>query len=293
VSDALRERVRALRIWDGPVEPAPLAGGITNVNFTVADRSGKYVVRVGDDLPLHQILRCNESAASRAAAEAGISPEVVHAEPGILVLRFIASRTLQAQDVREARMLERIVPLLRRVHREVPRHLRGPALIFWVFHVLRDYAHTLREGNSRHGRHLARLMAIAAELERALGPVDIVYGHNDLLAANFLDDGTRLWLIDWDYAGFNTPLFDLANLATNNELDPAQERWLLDAYYGGAAGPDVVRGFAVMKCASLLRETMWSMVSELHSTLAFDYAAYTAQNLARFERALAHWREAG
>ena len=230
-------------------------------------------------------------AASEAAFRAGLSPEVVHAEPGILVLRFIEGRTFAAEDVRQPANLERIVPLIRLVHTEMPRQVRGPALIFWVFHVVRDYAHTLREGGSRHLPRLPGLIETAAELERDVGPVEIVYAHNDLLPANLMDDGRRLWLIDWDYAGFNSPLFDLANLASNNELSPEQEGWLLEAYFGRLADGDLRHRYSAMKCASLLRETMWSMVSEIHSKLAFDYAAYTADYLGRLERALAIHRQ--
>ena len=71
--------------------------------------------------------------------------------------------------------------------------------------------------------------------KRRSGPIDLVFGHNDLLAANFIDDGKRLWLIDWDYAGFNSPLFDLGGLASNNELAPTDEEWLLEAYFERAA----------------------------------------------------------
>ena len=115
----------------------------------------------------------------------------------------------------------------------------------------------------------------------------MVYGHNDLLPANFIDDGKRLWLIDWDYAGFNSPLFDLGNLCSNNEVAPEDEDWLLEAYFERPLDADLRRRYRAMKCASLLRETLWSMVSEIHSTLDFDYAAYTRDYLARFERAFA------
>ena len=170
----------------------------------------------------------------------------------------------------------------------MPRHIRGPVLAFWVFHVIRDYAHTLEEAGSRYASRLPELLDVADELELAVGPVDLVFGHNDLLAGNFIDDGKRLWLIDWDYAGFNSPLFDLANLASNNEFD---------ADAGGAgcwrpisAAPRTRRcwrSYRAMKCASLLREAMWSMVSEIHSKLDFDYAAYTVDYMDRFARAFA------
>lgn len=288
--DSAQKKVASLSIWRGSVSPEPLGGGITNKNFVVADRGEKFVVRVGDDIPQHQVMRFNERAASVAAHAAGLSPEVIHSEAGILVLRFIDGKTLGEEDVRKPEALARILPLIRRCHTEMPKHIRGPILMFWVFHVLRDYAHTLREGGSRHLPHLSSLMDTAAELEAAVGPVEVVFGHNDLLPANFIDDGTRIWLIDWDYAGFNSPLFDLANLATNNGLAAGQEDWLLSQYFGRAPDAGLLQRYGAMKCASLLRETMWSMVSEIHSTLDFDYPAYTAMNLDRFERTLAAYK---
>jgi thiamine kinase-like enzyme len=280
-------RAAGLACWSGPVAPEPLAGGITNKNYLVRDRGERFVVRIGDDIPVHQVMRFNELAASRAAASVGLSPPVIHHEPGAVVFRFVEGKTLSAEDVRPRTMLTRILPLIRRCHREMPQHLRGPALIFWVFHILRDYAGTLREGGSAWIGELPRLLESAARLEGILGPVDIVYGHNDLLPANFIDDGRRLWLIDWDYAGFNSPLFDLGNLSSNNDIAPSDEDWLLEAYFERPLDAGLKRRYLAMKCASLLRETMWSMVSEIHSTIAFDYGAYTRDYMTRFERAFA------
>ena len=277
-------RIRALPCWSGPVDHEPLTGGITNRNYRLRDTQGMRVVRLGDDIPVHGILRFNELAASRAAAAAGISPAVLHAEPGVLVLDFIDGQTLRPEDVRDAARLPRIAALLRRVHTEVVSHLRGPVLAFWVFQVLRDYAIELQQQRSPHAPVLTTLLARGEQLERDVGPVDIVFSHNDLLAANLIDDGTRLWLIDWDYAGFNSPLFDLGGVASNNDLDAAQTHNLLEAYYG-TVDTHLLRRFSAMRCASLIRETLWSMVSEIHSTLDFDYAAYTATNLQRAESA--------
>lgn len=280
-----KDRAAGLSVWKRPVEPVPLGGGITNLNFVVEDAGSKYVVRVGDDIPVHQIMRFNERAASRAAFAAGISPEVIHNETGILVLRFVEGLTCGPAEIRDPDRLARIVPLLRRVHHDMPKHLRGALLAFWVFHVIRDYAHTLHEAKSRHTPRLQGLVDIAARLEKAVGPVELVFGHNDLLASNFIDDGERIWLLDWDYAGFNSPLFDLSNLASNNELTGEQETWMLSTYYGRAPDEGLMRGYGAMKCASLLRETMWSMVSEIYSELDFDYASYTDDYLDRFARA--------
>lgn len=282
-----RQRAAGLAFWSGPVEPVPLAGGITNTNFTVEDRGRRYVVRIGDDIPVHHVSRRAELAAARAAHAAGIAPEILHAEPGVLVMPWIEGRTLTPEDIRDPAMLARIVPLLRRCHGEVGRHLEGPAPLFWVFHVCRDYARTLERGRSRMLPGLPRLMAMNDRLEELVGEVRLVFGHNDLLAANILDDGQRLWLLDWEYAGFNSPLFDLGGLASNSELPPEQEELLLRSYFDGRVTTDLRRRYAAMRCASLLREAMWSMASELHSTIDFDYAAYTAENLARLERAWA------
>jgi thiamine kinase-like enzyme len=291
--DASRERstarVAELAIWFGRVEPLPLTGGITNENFTVEDRGRRYVVRVGSDIPVHGVVRANELAASRAAYEAGLSPAVVHAEPGIVVFDFIEGRTFTPEDIRNPANLERLVDMVRRCHRDIPQYLRGPGAMFWVFHVVRDYGHTLREGASRHLPILDDLLARAARLEAAVGPIDVVFGHNDLLAANFIDDGKRLWLVDWEYAGFNSPLFDLGGLASNSELRPTQAEQILSLYFGKPVDDVLRRRAAAMTAASLLRETMWSMVSEIHSTVDFDYAAYTAENLRRFEAAYAAW----
>lgn len=283
--DALARAAR-LPCWVGPVEPEIIKGGITNANFLVKDCGQRYVVRVANDVPVHGIMRFNELAASRAAHAVGLSPEVVYAEPGAMVLRHIDGRTLTADLVREPAMLDRIVALIKRCHTEMPRHLRGPALFFWVFHAVRDYAASLRELRSPYVDRLQHLTDCAERLERMLGAIEVVYGHNDLLAANLIDDGSRLWLIDWDYAGFNTPLFDLGGLASNNDLTHAQESWLLERYFG-RRDADLERRFAAMRCASLLRESLWSMVSEWISTIDFDYAAYTQSNLARFTAAYA------
>ena len=289
--DTVRERssarVAALAIWFGRVNPLPLTGGITNQNFAVEDRGRRYVVRVGNDILVHGVVRANELAASRAAHLAGLSPGVVHAEPGILVLDFIEGRTFAPEDVRNPANLERLIDMVQRCHRDIPQFLRGSAAMFWVFHVVRDYGHTLREGNSRHLAILPDLLARAARLEAAVGPIDVVFGHNDLLAANFIDDGQRLWLVDWEYAGFNSPLFDLGGLASNSEFSPEQAEQALSLYFDKPVDDQLRRRASAMTAASLLRETMWSMVSEIYSTVDFDYTAYTTENLRRFEASYA------
>jgi thiamine kinase-like enzyme len=285
------DRALALPIWGPGVVAEPLGGGITNLNVLVTDGPRRAVVRIGDDIPIHQILRFNELAASRAAHLAGVSPPVLHAEPGAMVIAFIESRTMTAADLRDDAMLDQALDLLMRAHREIPRHLRGPVVTFWVFHVLRDYAGTLRDGRSRHVPMIPRLLSEADRLEAAVGRIEMVFGHNDLLPANFLHDGSRMWLIDWDYGGFGSPLFDLGGLAANAGLSEAQERRVLATYFARPVDADLWRRYLAMKAAAALREAMWSMVQEIHSTLDFDYASYTAEYLSTYRAALSAFED--
>ena len=286
------QRVQNLPIWRGAIRVEPLSGGITNVNFVAEDDAQRVVVRIGDDIPLHQILRFNELSASRAAHAAGVSPAVIYHEPGVLVIAHIQGRTLTPADFADDAVLDQALALVARAHREIPLHLRGPTLMFWVFHVLRDYAGTLRDAGSGYAGSLPELLRQAVQLEAAVGQIDLVFGHNDLLPANFLHDGHRMWLIDWDYAGFNSPLFDLGGLAANNGLSERQERRMLETYFDRAADGETWRKYKAMKAAAALRETLWSMVSEVFSEIDFDYAGYTAQNFSTYRAAFAAFETA-
>ena len=285
------ERARALSCFANPTEIEPLGGGITNVNLRVRDGDRQYVVRLGDDIPEHGVLRWNELALSHAANAAGFSPAVVHHEPGVLVLEFIDAQTYDEAAVRDPANLPRIIDLIARVHHGLGGYLTTPVLTFWPFQVIRTYAKRLEAEGSSHTRALSGLMKDAQTLEDATGQVDLVIGHNDLLAANIMDDGEKLWLIDWEYGGFNTPLFDLAGLAGNNGLSEAQEHEMLTQYFGARAEAQW-RPYQAMKCASLMRETLWSMTSEIHSDLDFDYAAYTVENTERLTAALQDFHNA-
>lgn len=290
MNESIENKIAQLGCWQSAVEIEPLSGGMTNLNFKVRDGQHRYVVRLGDDDPVHLISRRNEAECCRAAFETGVSPELVYTEPGVLVVRFIDGKVFAEADVRDDDNLRRIVDLLRRFHHGVPQYYRQVPVIFWVFQVLRHYQHLLKEGNSRFRDRLPELAGIATTLEKLVGEVNIVFGHNDLLAANFIDDGEKIWLIDFDYAGFNSPLFDLSNLASNNELDAAQELLMLQRYFGTDPDRAKLASYHAMKCASLLRETMWSMVSELYSKIDMDFADYTDKNLARFESVYAEYR---
>lgn len=279
-------KVAQLSCFNAPQDIVALGGGLTNVNLRVRDGDQQFVVRLGADIVEHGVMRWNELALSQAASAAGFSPKVVHHEPGVLVLEYLDAKTFGDADVRDPQNLQRIIALLKQVHHGMGQSLTQPVLAFWPFQVNRNYIARLQADGSVHATLLPQMQAQLKALEPAIGQIDMVIGHNDLLAANIMDDGTQLWLIDWEYGGYNSPLFDLAGLASNNGLSQAQECAILEQYF--EANPDDHwRAYCAMKAASLMRETLWSMVSEIHSELDVDYGAYTFENLDRLTSALA------
>lgn len=265
---------------------APLSGGLTNFSYVVEDAGEKFVVRCGDDIPVHHVFRDRERAASIAAHAAGLSPEVVHTEAGILVMRHIDGRTLAESDLRAD--IQRLAPLLRKCHRSVGGHFAGPPNFFWVFHVIRDYARTIAISESPFADDVPRYLEANRLLEAAQVPMPIVFGHHDLLPGNLMDDGHRLWLIDWEYGGFGTALFDLANLSANGAFGDAEDEALLAAYFEGRVPVGLRGAFRAMKAASALREAMWAMVSDIHLRIpGADYKAHAREYFNRFEELMA------
>ena len=277
------EKIKSLSIWSHELKINPLEGGITNLNFLVNHGNDKLVVRLGQDIPEHLVFRSNEINVSKAAYEIGVSPKLIHSELGVLVLEYIESETLNPTGVQKN--LDRIMPVIKKIHNEIPNFLSGQPAMFWVFYVIRYYANFLRSNHSSHQDKIDDLLFKASKLEKLSSPREIVFGHNDFLAANFLDDGSKIWVVDWEYGGFNDPLFDIGGLASNNDFKQDLEKEALEMYYEKTLTNDVLLKYNSMKTASLLRETMWSMVSEITSKLEFDYGLYTQENLSKFNEA--------
>ena len=279
----IENSIRSIPIWNEKIKIQTIEGGLTNQNFLIEENNKKYVVRLGNDIPEHLVSRSNELIVSKAASNAGISPKVIYHSEGILVLDYIECKTLSAEGVRKN--IKSIIPLIKKIHHEIPKNLYGQSIIFWVFHVIRNYVKFLYDNKSSHSKILSDLISQSELLEKKSSPYEIVFGHNDLLPANFLDDGSRLWVIDWEYAGYNTPLFDLGGLSSNNDFSFEEETYLLENYFQNKINDKLLLQYNSLKCASLLRETMWSMVSELTSKIDFDYANYTQENLLKFNQA--------
>lgn len=279
------DRIKALPCWTGFVRAEILKGGLSNESWKVTDGAGRHVVRFGVDFPFHHVFRDREVMVARAAHAAGFAPRVSYSAPGVMVTDFLDARTWVEADMRA--QPEKIAHLLREFHTALPAHISGPGTIFWVFHVIRDYARTLADKASRFAADLPRLRAINTALEAAQMPMPIVFGHHDLLPGNFLDSGQRLWLIDFEYAGFGTALFDLAGAAGNAAMTPDEEARLLRTYFGAPPAPGQMQSFAAMKCAALMREAMWAMVSEIYlAAPGADYDAHILDYLGRLGAAL-------
>jgi thiamine kinase-like enzyme len=288
---------RVPELADGELELAALSGGITNRNYlvTVAGRPARYVVRLaGNDTHLLGISREVEHAATVAAAGVGVGPEVVAfiRPEGYLVTRFIEGRPIAEDEMRTPARLKAVGVALRRVH-------DGPAIpgLFVPLRIVEAY----RALAAARGVvippefELAQAVGRRIELAWVTSPVELRPCHNDLLNANFIDDGSRVRIVDWEYAGMGDPFFDLGNFAVNHELDEGGDAALLEAYAGHVRSVDQAR-LVLMRVVSDFREAMWGVLQQGISTLDVDFRAYAGEHFDRllsaagrpaFERALA------
>ncbi|MFO0966928.1 MAG: choline/ethanolamine kinase family protein [Gemmataceae bacterium] len=235
-----------------------LGGGLTNRNYLLSDGADRYVVRIfgGGGLDIN---RDREVAILNTIAAAGVGPKVIEYLPqhSALVMAFCPGKTLENEDLRRPGMIARIAAVLRRCHDFAP-----PAGLtsFCPFAVARDYHRKARRNVPLPDEVKVALQAMSAiedELKKGAGPSRLC--HNDLLAANFIDDGAVLRLIDWEYGALGDRFFDLGNLAVNVQLSAAEEETLLKCYCR-AARPADLRRLRLMRLASDMREAMWSFL---------------------------------
>ena len=273
------------RVWPGRgAQWEVLGGGITNHNVKVSLDGETYVLRiVGADTNLLGIDRTVELAATEAAAEVGVGPEVAaFVEPeGWLVTRFLSGEIPPIERMREPGMLARVAEALRAFHGSPPIPGR-----FDSFRVVETYRETAIARGGAIPEAYGWAHGIAQRIERLRGGAELKPCHNDLLNANFLDDGERLRIVDWEYAGMGDPFFDLANFAVNHELDGEASATLLGAYLG-EAHPEDVASLDLMRFMSDFREAMWGVVQAAVSELDFDFTAYATEHFERLERTAA------
>jgi len=274
----------------------PLSGGITNRNFLVeaGGTADRWVIRLaGNDTHLLGISREVEHAATVAAAGVGVGPEVTAfiRPEGILVTRFIVGSAVSDEAVHRPETLRRVADSLRRIH-------DGPAIpgLFVPFRIVEAYrALAQARGVAIPVEYdLAQSVARRIELAFLTSPVELRPCHNDLLNANFIDDGARIRIVDWEYAGMGDPFFDLGNFSINHELTPDEDAELLEAY-DGEARPARLARLTLMRTVSDFREAMWGVLQQGISSLDVDFVAYAGEHFDRllggaatpsFERAL-------
>ncbi|MGH3024429.1 MAG: phosphotransferase [Gaiellaceae bacterium] len=272
----------AERIFPGRVRHVePLGGGITNHNFRVDLGDETVVLRVaGKDTDLLGIDRFVERDASVVAAELGVGPEVVgFVEPeGYLITRFIEGRPVPLEEMRRPQVVGRVAETLRRVHEGPPIPGR-----FDSFRVVETYAETAAAHGVRLPESFRWAKGVADEIETARRGALPVPCHNDLLNANFLDDGAAVRIVDWEYAGMGDRFFDLANFSINHEFDDEANGVLLESYFGSVEAEDA-RALRLMRFMSDFREAMWGVVQQGISELDVDFVAYADEHFERLRR---------
>jgi thiamine kinase-like enzyme len=293
----LTEVVARLAALLGPREGTvvQLEGGITNRNFRVNFGGTDYVVRLpGKRTALLGIDREAECLANKAAAELGMAPQVAALldEPSALVTQFVSGREMKADELREPETIAEVAHDLRKLHDSGTELPSG----FDSFRLVEEYAETGREHGSESPAGYDDALEAAHAIEAAVRDQpghEPVPAHNDLLPANFLRDGERMQLIDWEYAGMGDRWFDLGNFAVNNELDDEQEAQLLEAYFGEPPDERRRATLKLFRFMSDFREAMWGVVQAGVSELDFDFREYAQKHFDRLEKARSDARFAG
>jgi thiamine kinase-like enzyme len=265
---------------DRQVTVSPLSGGLTNTNYRVEVDGTPYVVRIpGANTELLAVDRANEYHNTRAAAEAGTSPRVVHYLPdeSVMVLEFIGGRTMSIAALQAPGTPTRIAQALRRLHAG-PRFLTD----FNMFRVVEFYLQIVSQHSVRIPDGYRDYLPRVAGIESALGrhPVPGVPCHNDLLAENYLDDGRALWLIDFEYSGNNDPTFELGNTCQEQQFDDARQAEMCAEYFG-AAVPDKLARMKLQMILSDVGWTLWAAIQAKISTIEFDFWGWAVERWAR------------
>jgi len=260
-----------------------LTGGITNKNYKITVDGEAFVLRLGgNETKYLGIDRQVEYDCSRLAAQIGVAPEPIAflAPEGYILARFISGKGLPAEEIGAEENIKKAVESMKAYH----------ALDFFPgsfspFRVAEEYAKTARSFNVKLPDKMDWYLEKSREIESAMyarEPLTLRPCHNDLLNGNFIDDGTRIRILDWEYAGMGDIFFDLGNFAIQHEFTAEQDEILLKVYFGQPT--DSQRAHQkLMKIMSDLREAMWSQVQIGVSQLDFDYAGYGQKYFDRFE----------
>jgi thiamine kinase-like enzyme len=269
------------RAWSATAtEVRPLPGGITNRNYVVTAAGRQHVVRIpGERTALLGIDRANELEATVRAAQLGIGPAVLGILPevGTVITEFVPGE--HRADLTDR--VEAIARILTRFHGSGPLH--GS---FMIHRVVEAHAADAAAHGVTPPASFERLHECSRRIEAAVHPRPAVPCHNDLLPANLLFHGDRIWLLDYEYAGMNDAFFDLGNLSVNGAFDGSADERLVRAYLGRVTASALAR-LSLMKLMSEFREGMWAVVQQAISSLETDFAAYADEHLRACERLVA------
>jgi thiamine kinase-like enzyme len=272
------------RLWPGRRPKVTLlSGGITNLNFKVEVDGAAYVLRMGGaSTGLLGIDRSVEHAASLRAEEIGVGPAVVDFVPseGWLVASFIDGRPIPPQEMRKPATMARVAEALRKLHSAaaIPGRFDAHA-------VVDEYRAEAESRGVEIPAEFAAAHTVSERIRAARGIQPLVPCHNDLLNANFLDDG-EIRIVDWEYAGMGDRFFDLANFSVNHEFGVKDDTRLLAAYFGDARDADLA-ALRLMRFMSDFREAMWGVLQSGISELDFDFKGYASKHFDRLERTAA------
>ncbi len=254
-------------------------GGLTNLVY----RLGDVCLRLPGKGTSEYINRTHEAETAKAAAIAGVSPELIHADPvtGIMATRFLAgTRTMSQSGFRE---VPGSVVRAGRVFNKL--HTSGVKFpfTFELFAMIDDYLAILatRDVALPVGYHdvVAEAKKVRAVLQAK--PVPLVACHCDPLCENLLDDGTRMYLIDWEYSGMNDPMWDLGDLSVEAGFDAKQDEALLVAYFSGTPQPADKGRMIIFKAMCDLLWTLWGLIQLANGNPAEDFRAYADGRFAR------------
>ena len=283
---SIEQVIAAIPDWDGHVVTAErIPAGLTNTNWRVVVDGTPFFVRIpGADTELLAVDRGNEIHNTIAAAEADVAPRVVQTVPewDVFALEWLDARTMSNEALRADGMPSRIATVLRQLH-------AGPRFRddFDMFRVAERYLALVDERSIEVPAGYREHLALIPRIEAALGvdPPPTVPCHNDLLAENYLDDGERLWLVDWEYSGNNDPAFELGNTAQELGFDDSQIEELCAAYFGDAA-PALLARMRLQMIMSDIGWTLWAAIQARISTIDYDFTGWAEERWARAETAL-------
>jgi thiamine kinase-like enzyme len=280
-SPTIEEVIAAIPAWTGcAIRTEPIAGGLTNRNYRVEVDGAPCFVRIpGPATELLAIDRTNELHNTRAAAVAGVGARVLEHLPAwdVMVLEWLPARTMSNAAFAAADSPARIAEALQRLH-------AGPrfALDFDMFRLTERYLSVVDERTIPIPAGFRGALPAVARIETALGrhPLPGVPCHNDLLAENYLDDGSRLWIVDYEYSGNNDPTFELGNTCQELGFDAARAAELCAAYFGAARDALLARMHLQM-IMSDVGWTLWAAIQARISTIDYDFWGWAEERWAR------------